>query len=73
MCTATGTGSLNCSGTFFLPKGKLMVGGVIASRLFYELAVVGGTGLYDNANGTLTVTHLSAKPEREFLIFRLVV
>src|SRR5215813_15489838 len=32
MCTSTGTGSANCSGTYFLPKGKLMVAGVLASR-----------------------------------------
>ena len=29
-----------------------MVGGVIASRLFYELAVIGGTGIYDNVRGS---------------------
>jgi hypothetical protein len=71
-CTDTGTGSTNCSGTYFLPKGKIMVGGVIASRLFYQLAVLGGTGLYDNARGTLTVTRLDGAPERELLLFRLV-
>ena len=63
----------NCSGTYFLPKGKIMVAGVIASRLFYELAVVGGTRLYDNARGTLTATYLGGSPAHEFLIFRLVV
>lgn len=73
MCTATGTGSANCSGTYFLPKGKLMVEGVLASRLFYELAVVGGTRLYENARGTLTATALGGSPRHEFLIFRLVV
>ena len=57
-CIDTGTGSSNCTGTYFLPKGKIMVEGVIASRLFYELAVIGGTGLYDNVRGTLTVTYL---------------
>jgi hypothetical protein len=74
-CANTGTGSLNCSGTYFLPKGKIMVGGVIGSRLFYELAVFGGTGLYDNARGTLTATRLGGNgtPQREFLLFRLVV
>jgi hypothetical protein len=50
-----------------------MVGGVIASRLIYELAVVGGTGLYDNVHGTLTVTSLGGAPAREFLLFRLEV
>jgi hypothetical protein len=73
MCTSTGTGSANCSGTYFLPKGKIMVGGVLASRLFYELAVLGGTHLYENARGTLTVTALGGTPSHAFLIFRLVV
>jgi hypothetical protein len=72
-CTNTGTGSSNCTGTYFLPKGKIMVGGVIGSRLFFELAVVGGTGLYDNARGTLTATYLGGSPSKEFLLFRLVV
>lgn len=71
MCVNTGTGSLNCSGTYFLPEGKIMVAGVIASRLFYELAVVGGTGLYDNVRGTLTATFLGGNPVEEFLLFRL--
>jgi hypothetical protein len=70
-CVNTGTGSENCSGTFFLPKGKIMVGGVIASRLFYELAVVGGTGIYDNVRGTVTVTYLGGMPAHDFLLFRL--
>jgi hypothetical protein len=73
MCTSTGTGSANCTGTYFLPKGKLIVAGVLASRLFYELAVVGGTRLYENARGTLTGTALGGTPRHEFLIFRLVV
>jgi hypothetical protein len=73
MCTKTGTGSANCSGTFFLPKGKIMVEGVLASQLFYEVAVVGGTRLYQNARGTLTVTALGGSPRRQFLLFRLVV
>jgi len=72
-CTNTGTGSMNCTGTYFLPKGKIMVGGVIASRLFYVLAVFGGTGLYDNARGTLTATYLGGAPPKEFLLFRLVI
>jgi hypothetical protein len=70
-CLNTGTGSSNCTGTYFLPEGKIMVGGVIASRLFYQLAVYGGTGAYDNVNGTLTVTYLGGQPAKEFLIFRL--
>ena len=70
-CVHTGTGSMNCTGTYFLPKGKIMVGGVIGSRLFYQLAVIGGTGIYDNARGTLTATFLGGDPPEEFLLFRL--
>jgi hypothetical protein len=72
MCTNTGTGSMSCAGTYFLPKGKIMVGGVVGGRLFYELAVEGGTGLYNNARGTLTATYLGGLPPQEFLVFRLV-
>jgi len=68
-----GAGSSSCSVTFFLPKGRIMASGVIHSRLFYELAVTGGTGLYNNVRGTLTVTSLGRNPPQELLLFRLVV
>lgn len=61
-----------CRGTYFLPRGKIVVGGSITFRGVYELAVVGGTGLYDNARGTLTATRIRKSPRREFLLFRLV-
>jgi len=70
-CINTGTGSQSCTGTYFLPKGKIMVGGVIASRLFYELAIMGGTGIYDNVNGSVVATFLGGDPSGEFLLFRL--
>ena len=61
-----------CRGTYILPKGKIVVGGSILYSQFYDLAVVGGTGLYDNARGTLTVTRTSRKPVRNLILFRLV-
>ncbi len=61
-----------CRGTYILPKGKLVVGGSILYRQFYDLAVLGGTGLYDNARGTLTVTRTHRKPVRDLVVFRLV-
>src|SRR5262249_30400130 len=73
MCTSTGTGSANCSGTYFLPKGKLIVAGVLASRLFYDLVVIGGTRLYENARGTVTGIALGGSPRHEILTFRLSV
>jgi hypothetical protein len=42
-----------CRGTYILPKGKIVVGGSLLYRQFYDLAVLGGTGLYDNARGTV--------------------
>jgi hypothetical protein len=61
-----------CRGTYFLPRGKLVVGGSLQYRQFYDLAVTGGTGLYDNARGTLTVTRTARRPVRDLVIFRLV-
>jgi hypothetical protein len=55
-----------------MPKGKIVVGGTMRYRQFYELAVLGGTGLYDNARGTVTVTRIGRKPARRILFFRLV-
>jgi hypothetical protein len=73
VCTAIGTKGQSCTATYFLPQGEIVVQGVINSRLIYELAVIGGTGLYNNVRGSLTVTSLRRKPSRELLVFRLVV
>jgi hypothetical protein len=72
VCTVTAGRSRLCSGTFFLPKGKLMVEGPLRYRQFYELAIVGGTELYDNARGSMTITRLSTDPQRSLALFRLV-
>ena len=72
VCTFVAKRTRSCNGTYFLPKGKIVVGGVIGSRLIFEVAVLGGTGLYDNVRGTLTVTATGTKPRRNILLFRLV-
>jgi hypothetical protein len=72
-CTFTGRRTRICNGTYFLPKGKIMVAGALVFRQFYELAVLGGTGLYMNVQGSLTVTAIRPSPRRDFLTFRLVV
>ncbi len=73
VCTFIGTGrSRICRGTYALPRGKIVVGGSLEFRQFYDLAVLGGTGLYDNARGTLTVTRTSRRPVRHLVLFRLV-
>jgi hypothetical protein len=61
-----------CRGTYILPKGKLVVGGSLSYRQFYDLAVLGGTGIYDNARGTLVVTRMAVRPVRDLAVFRLV-
>lgn len=73
LCTAVSASAQSCTATYFLPRGEIVVQGVVSSHLIYELAVVGGTGLYDNVRGTLTATSLGRKPARELLVFRLVV
>ena len=73
VCTFVDAGrSRVCRGTYILPKGKIVVGGSILYSQFYDLAVLGGTGLYDNARGTLTITRTQRKPVRNLVLFRLV-
>jgi hypothetical protein len=73
VCTYTGPRARQCSGTYSLPRGTIVVAGSLRFRDFFRLAVVGGTEIYDNVRGTLTATRYTKKPRREILIFRLVV
>ena len=73
VCTSTGGNSANCSGTYFFPRGRIVVSGPRTFREIFEVAVVGGTGLYDNVRGTLTVTSLGGSPARSLHFFRLLV
>lgn len=61
-----------CRGVYVLPRGTIVVGGSLFYRQFYELAVLGGTGLYDNGRGSLTVTRTARKPVRNLVVIRLV-
>jgi hypothetical protein len=73
LCTFTGTDSRICSAVYFLPKGKIIAGGSLLYRQFYDLAVLGGTGLYSNVRGTLTVTSIRPNhPATDLLLFRLL-
>ena len=73
VCTYTGRRSRQCSGTYFLPRGKIVVSGSMRYREFFKLAVVGGTDIYDNVQGSLSGTLLARGPRRELLVFRLNV
>jgi len=71
VCTFVTKGTRYCTATFFLPKGRLVAGGSIRFSEFYELAVLGGTRLFDDARGTLTVIRTTRRPRRDILVFRL--
>ena len=73
LCTFTVGNTRMCTATVSLPKGELVATGRVRFRQFYDLAIVGGTRLYDDARGTLTIirTTRSPRPIRELLYFRL--
>jgi hypothetical protein len=71
VCTYVGRTERSCLVTYTLPKGSIVAAGVLTSRLLYELAITGGTGLYDNARGTVTTTVTGMRPRRDVLLFRL--
>jgi len=73
LCTFTTGRTRTCIATFDLAKGEVVATGTVRFRQFYDLAIVGGTGLYDNARGTLTIIRTTDRPRpiREFLYFRL--
>jgi len=71
VCTYLDRRTRQCSATYSLPRGSIMVTGAIDSRLLFTAAIVGGTGLYDNARGTMTATATRLSPRKEVLLFRL--
>jgi len=74
VCVSVGGAERSCTGTFALPRGKIIVGGtVFGISKISNLAVLGGTGLYDNVRGQLTVTALGGRPPSHLLLFRLEV
>jgi hypothetical protein len=70
-CMVVSKTQRSCLGSYLLPRGMIETSGLINSRLLYTAAITGGTGLYDNARGTLTVTARGLQPRRELLLFRL--
>jgi hypothetical protein len=71
VCTFVTSGTRSCTATFFLPKGRLVAGGSVRYPALYELAILGGTRLFDNARGTLTVIRTTRNPRRDRMTFRL--
>jgi hypothetical protein len=72
LCTRLSKTVGMCSGIYQLLKGTIVTTGEVGTaRLLYEVAIAGGTELYDKARGSLVATTTSLKPRRELLIFRL--
>ena len=71
VCVFTQPPSRTCTGTVFMPRGRIVVAGAMYARQIYQLAVVGGTGLYDNARGTMTVTRVRRRPRSDVILIRL--
>jgi hypothetical protein len=73
LCTFTIGRTRMCTLTVSLPRGEIVATGRVRYRQFYELAITGGTRLYDDARGTLTITRTTGPPRaiRELLYFRL--
>ena len=71
LCTFLTSRTRSCNVTITLPKGRIVAGGTFGYLELYELAVLGGTRLYDNARGTLTAIQTTRNPRRQILVFRL--
>jgi hypothetical protein len=71
LCTYLDSANRICTMVFTLPKGMIVATGEIGSRLLFEVAITGGTDLYNNARGSITSTSLGLRPRRDVLIFRL--
>lgn len=71
LCTFLTSRMRSCNVTITLPQGRIVAGGTFGYLELYELAVLGGTRLYDNARGTLTVIQTTTRPRRQILVFRL--
>jgi hypothetical protein len=71
LCTYVDRRDRSCTATYTLPEGTIVASGPVGSRLLYELAIDGGTGLYNNARGTLTSTTYRLHPRCDVVIFSL--
>jgi hypothetical protein len=67
-CTLTdvSTGDTQCIGSFSLRNGQIAIQGLLSgdSGRQFSFPIVGGTGRYEDAGGTLTVRELRGNRER---------
>ena len=71
VCFPLHNSSAQCSGTYVLPRGKIMVAGTRHSQSFFVFAVVGGTGTYRAAGGEVVAREYAYRKQR--VTFSLVL
>lgn len=68
-----GSGVSDCAAIYSLAKGKIVARGIVKTRDYYTLAIVGGTGYYSNVRGEVVATTIKELPHVEQLVFSLEV
>jgi hypothetical protein len=63
-CTLLSREASRCSGTLYLPNGKIEASGAIHFRRTFRIAIVGGTGAYAGAGGEMVITSLGETRDR---------
>ena len=66
------SGRESCVGTLEMPLGRIMYQGTRSSAGYYVFAVVGGTGAYTGARGSMVARTVSTGPRVEWLLVSLV-
>lgn len=71
-CVRTAPGRVReCQGTFFLPKGQVFVSGPDPDGVSrHSLAIVGGTGAYQDVRGHVVLDHRTAVEDRDTFRFK---
>jgi hypothetical protein len=54
VCTVLSNAQSQCEATIVLPKGQIVTHGIQSVTTNFEVAVIGGTGAYAGARGTMT-------------------
>ena len=54
VCTVLSSSQSQCEATLALPKGQIVTHGLQGMTSSFEVAVIGGTGAYAGARGTMT-------------------
>lgn len=54
VCIVLGAGESQCDATLALPKGQIVTHGLQGAKSSFDVAVIGGTGTYSGARGTMT-------------------